>query len=201
MMGRLVIGSFGQRISIIGITDVEHRSSDGRHYFSAMLIRALATVALMFPFALGAHDFHVSLTEVRHNPKEQTLEVSVRLFTDDLDKAIVLSTGQSTGLFAGSETPATEGLISAYLSRNIGIEVDGKPLKLQFLGKELQTDAVWCYLEVKEVRNASRIKVRNASLLEVFPDQTNMVNVHVGSQTRSVLLRKGSPEGTLGFSR
>jgi hypothetical protein len=166
-----------------------------------MLIRALATLAFMFPWALGAHDFHVSLTEVRHNAKEQTLEVSMRLFTDDLDKAIVLGTGQSTGLVSGQETPATERLISAYLSRNLGIKVDGKTATLQFLGKELQTDAVWCYLEAKGVQSATRIEVRNASLLEVFPDQTNMVNVHVGNQTRSVLLRKGTADGTLEFVR
>ena len=158
-------------------------------------------MAFLFPWALGAHDFHVSLTEVRHNAKEQTLEVSVRLFTDDLDKAIVLSTGQSTGLVKGQETPATERLISTYLKSNLGIEVDGKSAALQFLGKELQTDAVWCYLEVEGVHKVERIKVRNAALIEVFPDQTNMVNVHVGSQTRSVLLRKGTTDGTLEFVR
>jgi hypothetical protein len=35
-----------------------------------------------------AHDFHTSITRLEYNAKEKTFEVSIRLFTDDLEKGL-----------------------------------------------------------------------------------------------------------------
>lgn len=37
---------------------------------------------------LSFHDFHTSLTEINYNSQSRSLELSVRVFTDDLELAL-----------------------------------------------------------------------------------------------------------------
>ena len=40
------------------------------------------------PTLRGLHAFHTSLTEIQYNAKEKSLEISIRMFTDDLEAAL-----------------------------------------------------------------------------------------------------------------
>ena len=37
------------------------------------------------------HAFHTSITEMRYNPKAKTFEISLRVFTDDLEKTLSIN--------------------------------------------------------------------------------------------------------------
>ncbi len=146
------------------------------------------------------HDYYVGVTEIHYNNSAKTLEISVKLFTDDFEKAL-LERGESESLFLGekNENPISDEVIAAYFLDNFEIEVNGKTVEWTFLGKEADIEACWSFLEVEGVKKVKSIKVKNKSLMDVLPQQTNLVHVYANGDKQSSLFLKGKTEKTFKF--
>lgn len=162
------------------------------------LFLVLAFVAASFVPAL-AHDFHTSITDIKYNPRTQSLEVSLRVFTDDLENAVSKFT--KTKVVYNSNSAEQQQQLYAYLQSKLTFELTkGKPLKYKLLGSEAETDAVWMYVEVP-VKSSSlaQLYVKNAVLTEVFSDQMNIVNLNYKGKTESILLQRGEEQKKFSF--
>lgn len=161
----------------------------------------------MFVFALAAfvmqpalaHDFHTSITDIKYNPRNQTLEVALKVFTDDLENA--LSRFTKTKVVYNSASAAQQEQLYTYLQSKLSFELaKGKPLKYKLLGSEAETDAVWMYVEVPVKGNAlAQLYIKNAVLTEVFDDQMNIVNLNYKGKTESMLLQRGEEVKKISF--
>jgi len=123
------------------------------------------------------HDFHTSLTEVNYNSQSRSLELSVRVFTDDLEIAL---TNFNKGKSVKMEEPSAkvDPIIEQYFRRNLAIISPDKEVKFaKFYGKEQEADATWLYFEVFEGDNIKDFTLYNAIMQELFKDQTNLVNI------------------------
>jgi hypothetical protein len=151
---------------------------------------SLIFLILSFFSLATRHDFHTSLAEVQYNPAERTLEVSLRVFTDDLESALSKDNGGKT--IRVTDDPAADPFIKNYLSRYFSV-VDAanrrKPVHL--LGKEITVDVTWIYFEIREVESLTGKRLQNAVLTELFDDQINMVNFVTPSGKRSFLFKPG----------
>ncbi len=147
------------------------------------------------------HPIHASITTVDLNAKTRSLEISCKIFADDLEEAIRKSTGVQLYIGSAKENKTqTATKIEEYLRNHFRIEADGKPLpRWTFVGRELEGDAVWCYLEVPNVPALKRLLLSNTVLTDVHDDQTNLVNVTINGQRRSAVLRKTKVAETLEF--
>jgi hypothetical protein len=163
--------------------------------------RILATsLALLLLITAGAwimHEFYVSLTEIRHNPVSERLEVSMRIFPDDLDRALLEDTEIQTQLATEREHPAADSLISDYLSEHLKIEINQKEIKLNYLGKEPEGNALWCYLESDPVPVPEEINIESTLLIYTLPEQVNIIQVYVGKWNKGLLLNKDKSTGIL----
>ena len=123
------------------------------------------------------HDFHLSKSEVFYNTVNQSLEVSLHLFIDDLEVAMQNAGIDQTYIATSKEIENADSLISQYLNDHFSIIVDGRQIQFNFLGKEDSDDllAIWCYLEGEQVANPREIQIKNKLLVEVFDDQKNIV--------------------------
>ena len=148
----------------------------------------LSTLIVLF----SAHEFHLSLTEIRHNSESRSIEVSIKLFTDDLLVALEQAGAPKMELGTENEPPEANELIESYLKAHFKLMVNGKPTEFTYLGKEAELDATWCFVEVKDVKKVQNIEVQNTLLLEAFDDQTNMINLNINGRKKSGLARKGS---------
>ena len=61
---------------------------------------------------VSVHEFHLSLTEINHNAENRSLEISIKLFTDDLTTALIQA-GASKKIELGTEAepPAANELV------------------------------------------------------------------------------------------
>ena len=151
----------------------------------------------LFQGAVMIHDFYVSLTELRYNPESSRMEVSVRIFPDDLDLALLELHGLATHLGTSLEPAVADSLIAQYIRHQFRVEADGKQVSFRYLGKEPEADAIWCYLESERIHTPRTLKVRNTILTEQFEDQVNIVQVYSGEWNRGVLLSREDPENSL----
>ena len=147
----------------------------------------------------AAHPFYVSVCQIDHNPETDALEISFRLFMDDLEQA--LETMGTDLLRLGTEREAEKAdlYISRYLARHVEIEISGRRVSAAFLGKEVDSDAIWCYLEVENIPVLETMTMTNTLLLETFEDQVNLVHVNAGGQKKSLLFNGQQVRQTLDF--
>jgi len=154
---------------------------------------------LFFFWVWATHPIHLSLTEVQHNTAAGTLEITHRIFIDDLEAAIEQQYHIKSYLASNKEIPGAEKYIRAYVEQKFILYVDGKPVKLQIIGTEYETDAVWVYVEASQVPQAKNFRVVNKILLDLYEDQTNIVSFKANSQKKSLRLGKDNESGDVAF--
>ena len=143
------------------------------------------------------HEFYVSLAEIRYNTESEAMEVSLRIFPDDMDCALEAHYGIISSLATEIEHPSADSLLGIYLNELFKIELDGKNIPLTYLGKEAESDVMWCYLESDRVDIPDEILVSNSILTEIFEDQVNITQVYVDKWNRGLLLKREQTQGSL----
>ncbi len=147
----------------------------------------------------GAHPFYISVCQIDYNPDTDTLEMSFRIFTDDLEQA--LETMGSNRLHLGTEREAEKAdlYIGRYLARNVEFQINGRRVNAAFLGKEVDTEATWCYVEIADIPVLDTMTVTNTLLFETFEDQVNLVHVKANDQKKSLVFNRQLVSQTLDF--
>lgn len=160
-----------------------------RFFTTAMHISLIALfLSLLVPTRL--HEFHTSLAEVHYNPSGQALEVSLRVFTDDLESALSRDNGGK--IIRVTEAAAADPFIKSYLAKNFSLIDDGnRRHPVMLLGKEITSDVTWLYFEIRDVESLAGKRLQNAVLTELFDDQINMVNLITPAGKRSFLFKPG----------
>lgn len=155
----------------------------------------------LFVFTTNGHDFHVSLSQVDYNSKNESLEITLKIFTDDFEDVLELTEGFKLRLGSEKEATETDSLIFSYLEKNFRLKInDSKTLaEFQYIGKEIELDATWCYIEVLNVEDLKKVEITNTILVEQFDDQTNIVNVNVNGEQKGALMHKGKTTEILEF--
>ena len=150
-------------------------------------------------YATPPHPYYLSICQIYHNSESQSLEISLKIFSDDLERALE---EQGTGrlyLSTDKEVEAADGYIGKYLNQHFKLAVGDQVLKQNYLGKEYEEDAVWCYIEVKDVPRLPQLRVTNNLLMEVYDSQTNIVHIKAGKQEKSILLTKAKQNDRVEF--
>jgi hypothetical protein len=159
----------------------------------------LPTFALWLHALALLHPFYVSVTEINHNPEAASLEISIKMFADDLEDALQQRFGETMHLGLEDEHPDADVYLALYLKDELQIEVDGQPVTFAYLGKDANLEAAWCFLEIKNVPAPREVQVRNTLLTELFETQKNMVHVRIGGETQSMLLQRRKLSDTASF--
>lgn len=145
-------------------------------------------VSLIF----GLHPFYVGLMEIEYLDQSRTYGVSMKIFTDDLEKGLERFSDERLFLATNREHPKTDSILSVYLSRKI--HFTGKDeIALRYLGKESEYDVTWIYLESEATEPMTELKVENTALMEIYDDQTHIVHYINNEETLSKLVRKNEP--------
>lgn len=147
------------------------------------------------------HEFHLSKCDINYNEEESALQISLRIFIDDLEEAIAkVQNEENLKLCTNKEVANADSILVAYLSDNLTIRVDNENYDLSYVGKEVSEDllAVWCYFEVTEVLPKEIIQIENKILIETFNDQSNVVALKFSKDKKEhFLMKKGETSGTL----
>ncbi len=165
--------------------------SPSRHnillFFSLFL---LLTTSVFLIAASPKHDYHVSVTQMQYNTSSKLFEVSIRIFTDDLELA--LSKSNQNKRFTIRNNDQNDTYVSAYLQKRFLLRNAQKGIQvLKYVGKEQEEDATWIYLEIPAPLPVSGLSLENSVLAEIFDDQVNMTNILLPSGKKTYLFKKG----------
>ncbi len=146
-----------------------------------------------------AHKFYVSVTHVNYKEKEDAIQITTRIFIDDLEATLLERYGQQTSLATPQELDVADGFIEKYLKTKLLVRLNGEIRAYNFLGKRYDNDVVICYLEIPEVHLAEMqtLEIQNEVLTEMFEDQQNLVHLNIMGKKKSFILYRESNKGML----
>lgn len=145
------------------------------------------------------HKYYVSVTDIEYVQDKEAVQIISRYFIDDFEKALRERYDSSITLAVDNEKENVDGYIEKYLNQKFRIELNDQSIPYNFLGKEYQDDMIFCYLEIEHVQEIRSIDVTNQVLIDMFPDQHNIIKLKVNSKNKSFLLNKENPKGVLKF--
>lgn len=145
------------------------------------------------------HPFYISLTEIKYNPKEKSLEISQKIFRDDLEKALSGLYNAKVDFLKPGNKAELDKMVKKYILENNEIQINGQKVGLNFIGYEIEDEAVWFYLEAMKVPVPVSTNVRNSVLLKDHETQQNVINFYLGKSPKSLILVKEKDSGVIRF--
>ena len=148
-------------------------------------------VSNLFTYIMAAsiyilHPFFVSMTEMDYNAKDKELEISVRIFTDDLENTIrKLHPGIKIDILHPNDQAQMNQFVFDYMQKHLQLTINGKPMPMSFVGYEQQSESVWTYLEIKNISALQKINVVNSLLYDYNENEINMMHVNVNGNEQS----------------
>lgn len=147
--------------------------------------------ALLLVSARPTHEYHASVTNMQYNAKERTFEVSIRMFTDDLEKTLTRENGGQRVIFDKKYEKNNDQLLEKYLRKHFVFITPQKQTRpFNYVGHETEADAQWVYIELPFAEAFRGATIQQSVLTETFDDQTNLVTINYNTQKKTLLFRK-----------
>ncbi len=134
------------------------------------------------------HPIFVSVTEIEHNAKDKTLEISCKIFTDDFEKTLRQTYKGTVDLLQPKDKAVMNRLVSGYVKKHLLIKVQGRPVSLQFIGYEQQEEGIMSYYEVANIASVKKIDITDNILFEYKKEQISIIHVIVDGERKSTRL-------------
>jgi hypothetical protein len=134
------------------------------------------------------HPLYVSITDAEYNPKENSVEIICKTFADDLEATINKQYGVKVDLFA-AQNETSNHYILLYLQQHLQYTIDSKLMPYSIIGFERKKDALWAYLEMRNVTNTpKKVEIENSILYEISEKQINLMHFTEGDNSKSTKL-------------
>jgi hypothetical protein len=127
------------------------------------------------------HKFYLSNTSIEFNAQSRAIEITSKIFTDDLENAIEAQCYRYNSLYP--QTPEVFELVKKYIGDKLSLQVGGRNVVLNFLGYSVDNDMTTLFIEGSYFE-PNQVVVGNTILLELFSDQQNIVEVRWNGQSK-----------------
>ncbi|MGB5555410.1 MAG: DUF6702 family protein [Flavobacteriaceae bacterium] len=166
-----------------------------------MIVLKKSFLILLLPLLAftGIHKFYLSVTNINYSDKDKALQITTRIFIDDMDKLLEERYEVVAQLATANESALADTYIEKYLKSKLALEINGEERPYSFLGKEYDNDMMVCYMEIEgvDLKDVKSIQVRNEVLTDIFDDQQNVVHFRIKNLKKSFVLIKSESKGML----
>lgn len=154
-------------------------------FLSLVNIPAFSTIKTGKAFK---HPIFMSVTEIEHNAKDKTLEISCKIFTDDFERTLRQAYKGTVDLINPKDKAAMNKLVKDYVQTHLSIAADGKKVALQFIGYEQQEEGILSYFQADNIASVKKIDVTDNILYEYKKEQIEIIHVTVAGNRKSTRL-------------
>ena len=147
--------------------------------------------------SFSIHKFYVSLYQVDYAREKKMLQITSRIFIDDLNNSIDKKYGKKIQLGSENETDADLLLFNKYFNEKFTIKVNGQLKPVQFLSKEMEGDVLICYFKIKDIYKIESLEIYNAVITEGNSEQQNIMHFSILGVKNTLLFTESSPKGVI----
>ena len=161
----------------------------GKYFlFNPPAVKGLFLMAIILGFSAFSalkHPFYLSVIDIKHDAKNQHINISVKLFINDIENALKKTTTKQIDLLNPKNKTDMEMELMNYVKQRLSIDVNTKPTTLNFIGYEKEEDAIWIYLDIKKVIKPKTLKIKTKLLYDFLPLQTNIIHCEINGIKKS----------------
>jgi hypothetical protein len=173
---------------------------------AAIFYKWLLICSLMLPRANDSdqslnrhrHPFYIAVTEINLNTSDKTLEVSCKMFADDLEQIIEKNNHAQLDIASEKDKANFDKYLPAYVKSHLGLTIDGKAANLSYIGFEKEKESAYCYFQVENISSVKKLDVFDSLLQDFTSEQINIIHVTVNGKRQSTKL--DYPEKNASFS-
>lgn len=138
------------------------------------------------------HKYYLSYTKINYAKDSKSLQVTMKIFTDDLENVLNQQFKINAQLNSDREINNINKHLSEYINDKFEIEVNKAKKDYTFLGKEYKNDETNIYLEIENIDKIETITITNKMLMEIFNDQQNIIKVKIDNFKKSSIYTKNN---------
>ena len=157
-----------------------------------IILYAFFGLLVMSLTSFEVHKFYMAIFQVNYAPEKKMLQITSRIFIDDLNKALEKKYNKKLYLGTEKETPEDVVLLKKYFAENFSVKVNGQTKTVNFLSKELDGDVLVCYCNSKEISKIKTLEIFNSILIDWNSEQQNITHITVLGIKNSVLFTDSS---------
>jgi hypothetical protein len=146
---------------------------------------------------MALHKFYVAIYQINYVPQKKMIQITTRIFIDDLNDALENKFHNRTYIGNEKETAEDEVMMKKYLAEKFTLKVNGQVKPMNFLSKELENNVVICYLNIKDVNKVTSLEVQNSIITEVYAEQQNIIQSNINGVKENLLLTDEKTKGML----
>jgi hypothetical protein len=162
-------------------------------------MKKLGLLLIFLTLSSFAHKFYVSIWQINFAPGKQRLEITSRIFADDLNNALKAKFNQPFNLGEKAQTAQQETLFKQYAAANFSLKVNGKPVALEYMSSETKNNVFISYFRATGITKVDKLDITNKVLQDFVTEQQNIIQTQVGGQKESLLLTTDNPSGTIEY--
>jgi hypothetical protein len=149
--------------------------------------------------AFEVHKFYMAIFQVNYAPEKKMLQITSRIFVDDLNLALEKKYGKKTFLGADKESADDQAILKKYFIENLQIKVNGQNKPVVFLSKEMEDNIVICYCRVTDISKLHSAEITNTLLTNWNSDQQNILHFTAFGEKKTVLFTASNKTEVLKF--
>ena len=155
--------------------------------------KAIGSIILLS--LIFAHQFFISTTDVQFKSKEERAEITIQVFTHDVN--LLLENANYNTLHLGTEKESDEIdiFLVNYLSDNFIIQ----DYIWKYVGKEVGLDYTIFFLEIEQFSLSPTIAILNSIFMDLSSKQVNIVNFYNDDNVQSASMTSGEPVFSFSF--
>lgn len=158
-----------------------------------VLLLAVSLTSMM------VHKYYVSVFQLDYVPAKKTVQMTSRIFIDDLEATLVKKYKKKFYLGTPTEVADANEFLKKYFTEKIQVKINGKEKAIKFLGKEIEDDVLICYYTFPAEQSIKTLEISNTTLFESFDDQQNIIHTNINRNKKSLLLTNEEPKGLFEF--
>lgn len=159
----------------------------------------LYSIALMLFSAFAAHKFYVSIYQINFAEDKKMLQITSRIFVDDLNKVLTDKYKTKVNFGEPSESTRDLELLKKYVAERFLIKINGKSKTINLANKEMEGNVLVCYYNVKDVTKIKQLDIDNSMLLELNDEQQNIVHTQIKGIKKSFLFSGNNSKSMLKY--
>ncbi|BDB51815.1 hypothetical protein GENT11_01270 [Flavobacterium ammonificans] len=145
------------------------------------------------------HKFYMAIFQVNYAPEKKMLQVTSRIFIDDLNQALEKKYGKKTNIGHEKEDVEDIAILKKYFAENLVFKVNGQTKTVLFLSKEQEGDLLICYGRVADVAKFNSVEITNTVLTHWNSDQQNILHFNAFGDKKTVLFTSSKKTEVLKF--
>lgn len=129
----------------------------------------------------GQQNFHTSNTNVDYAVETGALNLTTRLYTTSIEKAVNEKTTNKSSF---------ESKLKNYIDNKVNLKINGKPVHLVYYGFQVTDQTTRIYMKADKINDIEALDIRFAILMDVYEDQQNFISIDIKNNRKKLVVRK-----------